>query len=270
MSSYPLFIEAAELEKCFDDKQLVIIDLCKTDTYKKHHIPGAVHVDYGRVVKVNKPIMGLMPDDEHLLHIISSCGIANDSHVIAYDDEGGGKAARFLWTLEVLGHEKVSLLNGGIIAWLNGGHPITTDKTIVENSDFNINKNESVFATRDYLLSHLDDQQVQLLDARSLAEYRGTKRFAQQGGHIPGAIHYEWTDAMDKHNNLCLHPLSDIDTTLSELGFDKNKTIVTYCHSHHRSSFSYYVLKAAGFKQIRGYAGSWSEWGNDLSLPVSI
>lgn len=64
--------------------------------------------------------------------------------------------------------------------------------------------------------------------------------------HVPGAIHYEWTDAMDRNNNLCMRPIKEIEKTLLDKGFDKDKTIIAYYHSHHRSSCSYYVLKAAG------------------------
>ena len=268
MSQYPLIIDAQTLSQHLDDDKLLIIDLCKRDIYTANHIPGAVHFDYGHIVKTEKPVMGLVPDDEHLCKVFSALGISADTHVIAYDDEGGGKACRLLWTLELAGHHKVSLLNGGIFAWANNGFPMEHTINHPVPADFKVNKDISVLATLDYLQEHLDDSDVQILDARSLAEYRGTRNFARKGGHIPGAVHYEWSDAMDRNNNLCLLPMEQLQQTLADKGFDKDKTIVTYCHSHHRSSFSYYLLKAAGFKQVKGYAGSWSEWGNHPQTPV--
>lgn len=269
MSQYPLIIEAQILNEHIKDDNLLIIDLCKRDIYTSNHIPGAVHFDYGHIVRVEKPVMGLVPDDAHLQKIFSALGISMDTHVIAYDDEGGGKACRLLWTLELAGHHKVSLLNGGIYAWANNALPMEQTINHPVAADFKVQKDESVLASMDYIQEHLDDPQVQILDSRSAAEYRGSKSFARKGGHIPGAIHYEWTDAMDRNNNLCLLPMEQLQQTLADKGFKKDKTIVAYCHSHHRSSFSYYLLKAAGYKQVKGYAGSWSEWGNHSQTPIT-
>ncbi|MCW8931414.1 MAG: sulfurtransferase [Gammaproteobacteria bacterium] len=268
MPQYPLLIEPQTLKKHLDDENLLIIDLCKRETYQANHVPGAIHFDYSHIVKVDKPIMGLVPDDAKLVEIFSSLGIDNNIHVVAYDDEGGGKACRFMWTLELAGHNKLSLLNGGIFSWANSGLPLSQTESLPSPSTFETQKNQSILATLEYIQANLDNEQVQLLDSRSLAEYRGSKVYALKGGHIPGAIHYEWTDAMDRNNNLCMLPINEIEQTLLDKGVDKDKTIVAYCHSHHRSSYSYYVLKMAGYKNIKGYAGSWSEWGNHPDTEV--
>lgn len=268
MSKYSLIIEPLELKAHLDDDNLLIIDLCKRETYSANHVPGAIHFDYSHIVKVDKPVMGKVPDDETLVSVFSALGITTNTHVVAYDDEGGGKACRFLWTLELAGHDKVSLLNGGIFAWANTGQPLSSELVEPVAAVFSLQKNTAVLATLDDIQENLGSDEVQLLDSRSLAEHRGTKAFALKGGHIPGAIHYEWTDAMDRNNNLCMLPIESIEQSLLEKGFAKDKTIIAYCHSHHRSSYSYYVLKAAGFKNIKGYAGSWSEWGNHPDTPV--
>ncbi len=270
MSQYPLIIDVQTLNDHLIDDNLLIIDLCKRELYKANHIPGAVHFDYGHIIKVEKPVMGLVPDDTHLQTVFSALGISSTTHVVAYDDEGGGKACRLLWTLELTGHHKVSLLNGGIFAWANNGLSLEQHQNHPNPASFALLKDTSVIATLDYLQSRLGEPEIQILDARSVAEYRGSKNFAQKGGHIPGAIHYEWIDAMDRNNNLCLLPMAQLKATLAEKGFDRDKTIVTYCHSHHRSSFSYYLLKAAGFRRVKGYAGSWSEWGNHPHTPVEM
>ena len=98
----------------------------KAETYLKMHIPGAVQLDYLRIIASQRPVMGLVPDDATLATLFSGLGIDADTHVIAYDDEGGGRAARLLWTLEVAGHTRGSLLNGGLHSWANEGHPLDT------------------------------------------------------------------------------------------------------------------------------------------------
>jgi thiosulfate/3-mercaptopyruvate sulfurtransferase len=52
------------------------------------------------------------------------------------------------------------------------------------------------------------------------------------------------------------------------LGVTPDKEVVVYCQTHRRSSHIYVVLKSLGFERVRGYPGSWSEWGNDPSTPI--
>mgnify|MGYP000517747764 CR=1 FL=1 len=101
MTELPLLLEPEILEQHLGDNGLLVVDLGKPDTYRQLHVPGAVFLDYGRIVAMNKPVMGLLPDDATLQSVFSAAGISRDTHVVAYDDEGGGKAARLLWTLEI-------------------------------------------------------------------------------------------------------------------------------------------------------------------------
>ena len=184
--------------------------------------------------------MGLLPDNDGFSALLSSLGITKKSLIVAYDDEGGGCAARFVWTLHVFGHETAVVLNGGLHSWANEGHELSNvipDKP--EPSDYQLTKTHRHTATRAFIQKHLDDDKVVLLDARSLAEYNGEKKFAEKADHIPGAIHYEWTAPMNQTNNLHRLPAEEIQQRLDELGITKDKEVVCYCQSHHRSAYSW-------------------------------
>jgi thiosulfate/3-mercaptopyruvate sulfurtransferase len=264
-----LLIEPDELETHLDDPDVVIVDLCKPTQYAQAHIKGALHLGYEKLIHIEKPVMGLLPSAEDFSETISELGIGANSHVIAYDDEGGGRAARFIWTLHVFGHNKTSLLNGGLFSWANEGHPLSNETPDLPTPSNYTIKNTDMYTTdREYINQNLDNENVVLLDARSLAEYTGAKKFAQKGGHIPGAVHYEWTDAMERNNNLRLLHTNDIQKKMDEMGIDKNKEVICYCQSHHRSAFSYLMLRILGYENVKGYPGSWSDWGNDPDTPV--
>lgn len=191
--------------------------------------------------------------------------------MIAYDDEGGGCAARFVWTLHVFGHTKASILNGGIISWLNEGYETThipTANNTASHYPLNITNNET--CDHHYITRHLDNDNVALLDARSIAEYNGQKKLADKAGHIPGAKHFEWTEAMDKTNNMRILPAEQLHMQLDKLGITKDKEIICYCQSHHRSAYSWIMLKSLGYENVRGYPGSWSDWGNRADTVVEI
>jgi len=271
MSQSSYFIEPDQLEAIRPNENLVIIDLCKAKQYTQAHIPDAHFINYADIVKIDKPVMGLLPDNENFSALLSSLGVTKKSLIVAYDDEGGGCAARFVWTLHVFGHETAVVLNGGLHSWANEGHALdnnTPDKP--EASNYSLKKTHHHTATRAYIQTHIDDDNVVFLDARSLAEYNGEKKFADKAGRIPGAIHYEWTQSMDQNHNLRRLPEQDIQQQLELLGITKDKEVVCYCQSHHRSAYSWLVLKSLGYDSVLGYPGSWSEWGNTPDAPVEV
>lgn len=268
--SMPLLLEATQLRDTLASPNRRIIDLCKPETYLQSHIPGAIHLEYSRIVAMNQPVMGLLPAKSVLQAVLQSIGITPDKHVIAYDDEGGGRAARLLWTLAVLGHSKMSLLNGGLQAWTHEGFPLDSGEVSLTavKPIYEFEWNPDPIASRDYILTHLNQPTVAILDARSAEEYHGAKRFAQRGGHIPGAVNLDWILLMDQSRNLRLKRLEELRLMLASLNVTADKEVIVYCQTHHRSALTYIALKILGYPRVRGYPGSWSDWGNRDDTPV--
>jgi len=271
----PLVIEPEELNAILNNENLVIADLSPHKQYLQAHIPNAIFIDYGHIVGMNQPYTGLLPDPHQFEHILNSLGISEKTQLVAYDEEGGGKAARLIWTLHAMGHNKASLLNGGLIAWyrekftLNNG--IVTSKPNPGNQQYKVDfTQQPVVADTEYIKSNLDNDKTGLLDARSINEYTGTAKYAQKTGHIPGAKHFEWSRAMDEAANYRLLSKEKLQPMLDELGLTQDKEIIVYCQSHHRSALSYLMLKYLGYEKVRGYPGSWSEWGNRADTPIEI
>jgi thiosulfate/3-mercaptopyruvate sulfurtransferase len=264
----PLLIEPGLLEKSLSDENLLVVDLSKAETYIQLHVPGAVHLEYPQIIATRRPAMGLLPEDATLAAVFSTIGIDEQIHVVAYDDEGGGRAARLLWTLETAGHTRYSLLNGGLHAWANEGHPTESGPVTPTARTFHVRHNDAPSADSAYIKARLGDAGTRLLDVRSPDEFNGIKRFAEQAGHIPGAVNLEWTQAMDAGRNLRFRPDAELTAMLADLGITPDKEVITYCQTHHRSAHTYIVLKHLGFEQVKGYPGSWSDWGNSPDLPV--
>lgn len=119
------------------------------------------------------------------------------------------------------------------------------------------------------LVNHVDDDQLQVVDARTPAEHAGVDVRAARGGHIPGAINLDWTLLWDPQNACRLKPLPELQVLHEQRGIDPNKKQVVHCQTHHRSALSYVVLKALGYPSISAYPGSWAEWGNHPSAPIA-
>ncbi|VAW51466.1 Thiosulfate sulfurtransferase, rhodanese [hydrothermal vent metagenome] len=271
MSQASHFIEPDDLEKLRSNENIIIVDLCKAKQYAQAHIPEAHFVNYADIVKIDKPVMGLLPDNENFSALLSSLGVTKKSLIVAYDDEGGGCAARFIWTLHVFGHETAVILNGGLHSWANEGHQLANEAPEKPKaSNYTVSKTHHHTATRAFIQTRLEDDNVVFLDARSKPEYTGEKKFSEKAGRIPGAIHYEWTESMNQSNNLRRLPAENIQQQLDELGITKDKEVVCYCQSHHRSAYSWLVLKSLGYENVLGYPGSWSDWGNNPDTPVEL
>lgn len=265
----PLLIEPSELNEQLDNPALLIVDLSRESVYQQAHVPNAVFMDFKELVSGTQPATGKLPDIEKLSQLFSSIGLTEDSHVVAYDDEGGGWAGRLIWTLDCIGHKHYSYLNGGIHAWIAEHLPIQQESVHAKPSHYQVQlKDEAYRVSKQFLLDNINTGEVSIWDARSPEEYQGIKVFAAKGGHIPGAKNYEWTLAMDKNNALRLRDLSTVEKEIKQAGIDPHLTVVTHCQTHHRSGFTYLLGKILGFKDIRAYDGSWSEWGNDPDTPA--
>jgi thiosulfate/3-mercaptopyruvate sulfurtransferase len=262
----PFLLEPAQLQEHLGASALLVVDL--SQTHETVHVPGAVHLDYGAIVASRPPVGGLLPEAAALSQALGAIGLTPEHHVVAYDDEGGGRAGRLLWTLDVIGHRRRSLLNGGVHAWANEGHPVEAGASSAVSAPYAAHIGDAHLADKDYILARLDDPDMVLVDARTPEEYRGSRRLAVRGGHIPGAVNMDWTLAIDQTRNLRLKPEPELRALLDGLGVAPDREIVVYCQTHHRSSHTYCALRSLGFERVRGYPGAWSEWGNLPDLPV--
>ncbi|GED23299.1 sulfurtransferase [Halomonas halmophila] len=265
----PLIIEPEELAAHLDASELLIIDVpLKAESHAQGHVPGAVYLDHRRLLAGTGEVPNEVPSAEALSQLFSSLGLTRDTHVVAYDDEGGGWAGRLLWTLELLGHGRYSYLNGGIQAWRAAELPVATDTVTPSPSEYTAEfRHPEAAIDRHEIIERLEDTNLAIWDARSRDEYLGHKGDNQRLGHIPGAVNFDWTRAMDPERQLRIRDYAELVTELDALGLTTDMDIVTHCQTHHRSGFTWLVGKALGLR-MRGYAGSWKEWGNRDDTPI--
>ena len=258
-------VEAEDFEP---DSSPLLVCVAEAPAFAAGHIPGSVHVAPAELVSGVAPATGRLPDLARLNGLFGRLGYRPDLDILAYDDEGGGWAGRFLWTLDVIGHRRWRYLNGGIQAWAAAGRPIErgTGRQPGQTS-VALDIDPSPVAEAADVLQAIGDPEQVIWDVRSLAEYRGERRAAKRAGHVPGAVHLDWLALKNPRDHQRLVP--DLEAQLGRLGILPDKSIITHCQTHHRSGLSYLVGRLLGFPRIRAYHGSWSEWGNRDDLPVA-
>lgn len=271
----PLLLEPADLLPLLHHAQsqhpkLLIVDLSQEASYVHSHVPGAIYMPFRAIVNGQPPAPGNLPPLEVLTEVFAMMGLRPDCHVVAYDDEGGGWAGRLIWALDMVGFTRASYLNGGIHAWRMQELPLEDESRYTPAAMLPLQLQSGPSVDKDYILQRHRDADFIVWDARSPAEYRGERTFAAKGGHIPGAVNYEWTWAMDPQQGLRLRDLETIRSELASLGITPDKEIVTHCQTHHRSGLTYLLGRVLGFPRISAYPGSWSEWGNSPDTPAIV
>ena len=266
MATHPTLLSAERLSSLLHTQELQIIQVTTIEVYRAGHIPGAVLILPEDLICGIPPAPGRLPHVDKLNQVFGSIGYAPDTNIVVCDDEGGGWAGRLAWTLDVIGHQKWSYLNGGIRAWAADGFPLVTTPTSVEPHQVNLSISSAPIAEIEDIAPHLSDADLVIWDCRSVDEYEGTRRSATRAGHIPGARHLDWLDLMDVKDHLKL--INNTEALLKEHGIVRSKNIITHCQTHHRSGLTYMAARLLGFPRIRAYHGSWSEWGNQTDTPI--
>lgn len=238
------------------------------EAYGDYHIRGALLVTPGELVHGGPPAPGRLPDVARLEALFGRLGYTGNETFVVYDDEGGGWAGRFAWTLDVIGHDRWRYLDGGIHAWSEAGGELasgpcgypaaTTPRLSIDTSPI---------AEVEDVLAAITDPAQTIWDVRSREEFLGLRSGSARAGHVPGAVHLDWQRLKDPTRATRL--VKDLPALLRASGIDAGRATITHCQTHHRSGLSYMVGRILGFREIRAFHGSWSEWGNRDDLPVT-
>lgn len=244
----------------------LLVQITSRALYEQAHIPGSVLVEPSELVCGIPPATGKLPSLSEIEATLTRIGYQPDQKVIAFDDEGGGWAGRFFWTLDIIGHYDWAYLDGGLHAWHGAGLPLSQSPTPVEPSAaLGLAIDSAPIAEIADVMAALDDETCVIWDVRSAEEYAGLRSGSARPGHIPGAVNLDWELLKDSGRQLRL--VEDLDSLASSLGLLAADHVITHCQTHHRSGLSYLVGRLLGL-HVRAYHGSWAEWGNDPDTPI--
>ncbi|MEH7545275.1 sulfurtransferase [Neobacillus vireti] len=227
--------------------------------YLQSHLPGAVYFDLEQDLSGTVGDHGgrhPLPDVDVFVNKLENAGINHEITVIAYDDGEGAFAARFWWLLKYLGHENVYVLDGGFKNWLKADFPVTADIPTFKREDFRLSLRSELLATYEEVKAAVAKQDKVLIDSREAKRYLGLEEpIDKKAGHIPGALNKPWMEGLRGGrylpNSVQMQRFSDLDL---------NQPIIVYCGSGVTAVPNFLALKQAGFKNVKLYVGSFSDW----------
>ena len=241
--------------------------------YDTGHIPGSVKIDWH--TDLNDPVERDYIDGETFAKLLGSKGISRDTTVVIYGDKNNWWAAYALWVFTLFGHEDVRLLDGGRAKWEADGRAYTTDEPVVTPVDYPVvERNDApIRAYKDDVLAHFGNP---LVDVRSPEEFVGDRttgpgypeESALRGGHIPTAQNVPWGKAVAPDGTF--KPLNELKAIYQDgAGLKDGDNVIAYCRIGERSSHTWFALTyLLGFKGVRNYDGSWTEWGSSVRVPI--
>ena len=221
-------VDAAWVEGHQDDANVVVVDCDVEAGYNRGHIPGAVLVPDNFEKDPDTNRVHLM-NPEQFKAMCQGLGIGDNTLVITYDNAQSLTAARLWWALNYYGHNNVKVLDGGWRRWISEGRRVSFDKPQPSSdSTFTPMADESIMVKVDELKVACDMADAVLWDVRSDGEWDGTAtRGNKRSGHIPGAVHLEWFNVMDRQTHR-FKPPAEIRQTLAAIGITPEKKIYTY------------------------------------------
>jgi thiosulfate/3-mercaptopyruvate sulfurtransferase len=272
-------VDPAWLHAHRNDPKVRLIEIAgmgqeQMQAYKAGHVPGAACWPWKEMLWDSH--RREFPAPEEFARRCGAAGIANDTTVVFYG-EGVQFGVYAWWTFRYCGHRKVRVLDGARYRWAAEGRPLVTDEPPppVPVTYAPTRRVEKMRIRREKVLAALGEPDKLILDARSPEEYRGERVGGPGGpdvgavryGRIPGARHLYFEDLLDA--NKAFRPAGEIEQMVTARGARSDRDIITYCRMSHRATVMYFALtELLGFKKVKIYDGSWTEWGNLVGVPV--
>ena len=268
-----------EVESLLSKDNVVIVDIREEEDYKKSHIPGAISIPDIFFFLAETTKEGLKEFQDKFQALFSAAGITSDKTVILYEDafdKRYGASCRGYWFLTYLGHPDAGILDGGFSAWKKAGLAVDDKVPTPTPSNFKLNIQSDILATKDEVLASFDNPNIKLLDNRDREEWTGKSSspygvdFAPRKGRLPGARWIEWYNFMEQTEGLPYFKSPEkIRALCAEYGLYPDDDIIIYCFKGARVSNTFVAMHLAGFKHLRNYLGSWNEWSRDNTLPIN-
>jgi thiosulfate/3-mercaptopyruvate sulfurtransferase len=239
--------------------------------YGESHVPGAFFADVesdlaGRKTGSNgrHPI----PDPDAFARFLRVLGVDDTTQIVAYDAGADMFAPRLWFLCQWIGHTATAVLDGGFAAWQAKGFPVSAASSEPKRQGTVVARpHPEMLVDAEYVLAHLNDPAMQLVDARAEDRFAGRNETVDPiAGHIPGAAN-RWF----KQNFNDDGTFKSAETLRAEFAAAQldPRRVVHQCGSGVSAAANQLAMVHAGVEGARLYGGSWSEWISDPTRPIA-
>lgn len=280
MAHFPL-VSVQWLKGAVNDPAVVVLDStyhlpifdrdARTEFINKR-IPSARFFDLDGIKDPDNPLPHMVPCPEDFAAAVGALGITNDSHVVCYDSYGMFSAARPWWMFRLYGHEKVSIVDGGLPAWEMAGYEtIGGPLEDIAPTGFNAGFRPELLWDKASVLQNIEQNTHKIVDVRPTDRFDGSApepRPEARSGHMPGALNIPFTNLSDPDSRKMIS-IYGIESQMRKAGITLGRDkVVASCGSGVTACLLAFAMHLLGDETVAVYDGSWSEWGTDPEMPV--
>jgi thiosulfate/3-mercaptopyruvate sulfurtransferase len=244
--------------------------------YPSGHISGAVEVDW--VKDLNDPLRRDYLDKAGFEKLMRRIGMKPGTTAVLYGDKNNWWACYAFWVFQLFGHTNAKIMDGGRLKWEKEGRKLVKAVPSYTATRYKAEERNDtkIRAFRDQVLKHVKNEKP-LIDVRSADEYTGKRLHmeaypnegALRGGHIPGAKNVPWATAVNPDDGTFKTAAELKKIYEGQAKLKSTDDVIVYCRIGERSSHTWFVLtQLLGYKKVRNYDGSWTEWGNMVGVPI--
>ena len=252
-----LLVTGEDLRELEAGEDVLLLDAREAEDYEQGAIPGAVSLPteaLNRTVTLDDgtEVPRIVQEAEDIVEPLQSAGVASDLPVVVYDNGAETSATRIFWVLDYYGHERVSVLDGGIAAWEAAGGELSTAEVEADRGDFTPEAVESRHADYDYVQEAMFSDSVVLCNGLSGESY--------EDGSIEGSTNLHATSLFDDGDVPHFRADDALEQMLTDAGYEDGQEFLSFCGSGYMASINYFAGRLLGLEQVRMYDGSLVDW----------
>ena len=249
------------------------------EAFAKGHIPGAVNVGDPTLTLRDALTEDYLPAAQ-IEKVLGAAGIDPSREIIVYGDRGLPSTYFAHLTLRYFGAANARVFHDGIDGWRAAGLAVSNKPVKPKPATLKLVPQAGIIVSSKEVVAALKRTDVQMLDVRTVKEFKGEDIRAIRGGHIPGAINVpfeqNWVDP-DARNKLRRGEVKDSSgmslKSREQLAkvyekLDPAKETIVYCQSGNRAAPTAAVLADLGFRNVKVYDSSWLGYASWLSAPA--
>lgn len=272
-------VTAEWLKAHADDENIAIIDIRdkidETDLGELPFIANAAVAPYasaGWRTEV-EGVPGQIPPVEQIAALIGSLGVDADDHVVIVpwgtDSSEFGGATRVYWTFKYLGHDAVSILDGGWRQYDAQGGERVAEAAVPVAAEFVANVRPELRATTADVEAALAAG-TKLVDGRPEEQYLGQSKspVVRIEGTIPGAVNIPHSSFYSAEYASFALP-ETVAALAQGVGLAEDEKNIVFCNTGHWASIAWFALHEVGGNENSAmYDGSMAEWAADPARPI--
>jgi thiosulfate/3-mercaptopyruvate sulfurtransferase len=239
--------------------------------YAAGHLPGANFLDIEATSDQRSPLPHMLPGPEAFAARMAALGVGDDDHVVVYDGSGVNLSApRVWWMVRTMGHDRVSVLDGGSGKWRREGRPLESGLVGRPGAAFTPRARAGQVRDLPAMRALLESGAEQIVDMRSAGRFAGTEpepRPGLRGGHIPGSRNLPFNELVSADGTVL--PVEALRARIAAAGISPDHPVVATCGSGVSACALIHALHLLGRDDVALYDGAWTEWGGREDTPVA-